>query len=63
MTLIILVAKTTRHLLLTWSPNKRHPVEVYEGLKLPQFTIERIHLTSCVDSSSSFYLGRSCTLP
>uniref|UniRef100_T1JG09 Uncharacterized protein n=1 Tax=Strigamia maritima TaxID=126957 RepID=T1JG09_STRMM len=42
--------KTTRELLLTWSPEK--PVKIIDGLKLPQFELQQIVPTDCIETFS-----------
>lgn len=59
-------SKTTRELLLEW--NKQSPVDLSSDLKMPQFTVERVVIDHCEESSlignysclvARFHLSRS----
>ncbi len=47
--LYLAVSKTMKELVLEWK--KVDPVKLYDGLKMPQFSIARVMALNCSDSS------------
>ena len=46
-------SKTTAELVLLWKED--NPVKLYSGLKLPQFEITNVNVTTCIED---FQLGK-----
>ena len=59
-TIILLVSKTTKELILSWDQEKSHedPVSVAQDLRMPQFEMQKITTNRCHETN---HMGKKKT--